>query len=106
MIFLGIGTTLGIIAQTVALVPALRRVGFRWRPRFDFQRADVAEIGRMSGWMFGYVLTTQVAYLVTAKVASYGGDICQDARRRRRVLRLQLRLAAVPASLRDRSPSR
>lgn len=71
VIFLGIGTTLGIVAQTAALVPALRKVGFRWRPRFDFRRADVTEIGRMSGWMFGYVLTTQVAYLVTARVASY-----------------------------------
>jgi putative peptidoglycan lipid II flippase len=67
---LGIGTTLGIIAQTAALIPALRRVGFRWRPRFDFKRADMAEIGRMSGWMFGYVVTTQVAFLVTAKVAA------------------------------------
>ena len=68
---LGLGTTLGIVAQTVALIPALRRVGFRWRPRFDFKREDVAEIGRMSGWMFCYVLTTQVAYLVTAIVLSY-----------------------------------
>ena len=69
--FLGVGTTLGIIAQTVALVPALRRVGFRWRPRFDFKRAEVSEIGRMSGWMFGYVLTTQIAYLVTARITSH-----------------------------------
>ena len=67
---LGIGTTLGIVAQTAALVPALRRVGFRWRPRFDFRRADLAEIGRMAGWMFGYVITTQVAFLVTARVAA------------------------------------
>ncbi|HET7016287.1 MAG TPA: murein biosynthesis integral membrane protein MurJ [Streptosporangiaceae bacterium] len=77
VVFLGIGTTLGIIAQTAALVPALRRVGFRWRPRFDFQRADVSEIGRMSGWMFGYVLTTQIAYLVTARVASSAGNASQ-----------------------------
>jgi putative peptidoglycan lipid II flippase len=69
--FLGLGTTLGIVAQTVALIPALRRVGFRWRPRFDFKREDISEIGRMSGWMFCYVLTTQVAYLVTAMVLSY-----------------------------------
>jgi putative peptidoglycan lipid II flippase len=69
--FLGLGTTLGIVAQTVALIPALRRVGFRWRPRFDFKRGDIGEIGRMSGWMFGYVLTTQIAYLVTARVASH-----------------------------------
>jgi putative peptidoglycan lipid II flippase len=69
--FLGIGTTLGIVAQTVALIPALLRVGFKWRPRFDFKRAEVTEIGRMSGWMFCYVLTTQVAYWVTAVVISY-----------------------------------
>jgi murein biosynthesis integral membrane protein MurJ len=75
--FLGVGTTLGIIAQTAALVPALRKVGFKWRPRFDFQRGDVREIGRMSGWMFGYVLTTQIAYLVTARVASSAGNASQ-----------------------------
>src|SRR5580692_5184617 len=67
---LGIGTTLGIIAQTAALIPALRRVGFRWRPRFDFRRAEVAEIRRMAGWMFGYIATTQVAFLVTTRVAN------------------------------------
>jgi putative peptidoglycan lipid II flippase len=77
VVLLGVGTTLGIVAQTAALIPALRRVGFRWRPRFDFKRADVAEIGRMSGWMFGYVLTTQIAYLVTARVASEAGNAAQ-----------------------------
>ena len=66
---LGIGTTLGIVVQTVALVPALRQVGFRWQPRLDFRRAEVAEIGRMGGWMFGYVAATQVAFWVTTKVA-------------------------------------
>ncbi len=67
---LGFGTTLGIVAQTVALIPSLRRVGFRWHPRFDFRRAEVSEIGRMAGWMLGYVATTQVAFLVTSRVAS------------------------------------
>jgi putative peptidoglycan lipid II flippase len=67
---LGLGTTLGIVVQTIALMPALRRVGFRWHPRTDFRRAEVAEIGRMAGWMFGYIATTQVAFLVTTKLAS------------------------------------
>jgi putative peptidoglycan lipid II flippase len=70
---LGIGTTLGIVLQTAALIPSLRRVGFRWRPRYDFRRHEVSEIGRMSGWMFGYVLTTQVAFLVTTVVANKAG---------------------------------
>jgi putative peptidoglycan lipid II flippase len=66
---LGFGTTLGIVAQTIALLPALRRVGFRWRPRLDFRRAEVREIGRMAGWMFCYIGGTQVAFLVTTKLA-------------------------------------
>jgi len=69
VLVLGMGTTLGIVVQTAALVPALRRVGFRWHPRLDFRRAEVAEIGRMGGWMFGYIAATQVAFLVTTRVA-------------------------------------
>jgi putative peptidoglycan lipid II flippase len=71
---LGLGTTIGIVAQTAALVPALRSVGFRWRPRFDFRRAEVGEIGRMGSWMFGYVVTTQIAFLVTTVVANAAGS--------------------------------
>ena len=67
---LGIGTTLGIVAQTVALIPFLRRVGFRWRPRFDFRRAEVTEITRMAGPLFGYILTTQISFLVVQNVAN------------------------------------
>jgi|HubBroStandDraft_5_1064220.scaffolds.fasta_scaffold34732_1 putative peptidoglycan lipid II flippase len=70
VLLLGLGTTLGIVAQTIALVPALRKVGFRWRPRWDFRRAESAEIGRMGGWMFCYVGATQLAFLVTTKVAN------------------------------------
>ncbi|MGN6679219.1 MAG: murein biosynthesis integral membrane protein MurJ, partial [Streptosporangiaceae bacterium] len=77
ILLLGIGTTLGIIAQTAALIPALRRVRFRWHPRFDFRRVEIAEIGRMAGWMFCYVLTTQVAFLVTSRVASTAGNADQ-----------------------------
>jgi putative peptidoglycan lipid II flippase len=69
---LGVGTTLGIIAQTAALVPALRKVGFRWQPRTDFHRAEVREIGRMAGWMLCYIGATQVAFLITTKIA---GDV-------------------------------
>ena len=67
---LGFGTTLGIVAQTAALIPFLRRVGFRWHPRFDFRRTEVTEIRRMAGPLFGYILTTQVAFLVVQNVAN------------------------------------
>ena len=67
---LGFGTTLGIVVQTAALIPFLRRVGFRWRPRFDFRRAEVTEIRRMAAPLFGYVLTTQASFLVVQNVAN------------------------------------
>jgi putative peptidoglycan lipid II flippase len=67
---LGFGTTLGIVAQTAALVPFLRRVGFRWHPRFDFRRDEVSEIMRMAAPLFGYILTTQISFLVVQNVAN------------------------------------
>jgi putative peptidoglycan lipid II flippase len=54
---LGIGTTLGVVAQTAVLFPSLRGVGFRWRPALGFRRAEVAEMGRMASWMLVYVVS-------------------------------------------------
>jgi putative peptidoglycan lipid II flippase len=67
---LGFGTTLGVVLQTAALIPFLRRVGFHWHPRFDFRRAEVLEIRRMAAPLFGYILTTQVSFLVVQNVAN------------------------------------
>ncbi len=70
VLLLAIGTTLGIVAQTAALIPSLLRCGFRPRPTFGFRRAEVAEIGRMAGWLSGYVITTQVTFFTTVNVAN------------------------------------
>jgi len=76
---LAIGTTLGIALQTVALWPSMRRVGFRWHPRYDFRRAEVAEIGRMSGWMFVYIVATQLSLVTTTIVSNDAGSrVCQS----------------------------
>ncbi len=48
----------------------MRRVGFRWRPRYDFRRSEAREIGRMAGWMLCYIGATQVAFLVTTNIAN------------------------------------
>jgi len=75
---LAIGTTLGIVLQTAAMWPSMRRVGFRWRPRFDFRRAEVGEIGRMGGWMFVYILATQLSFVVTTIVSNdAGARVCK-----------------------------
>jgi putative peptidoglycan lipid II flippase len=67
---LGIGTTLGVVAQTVALYPSLRAAGFRWRPTLDFRPGEVREMGRMAGWMTVYVATQSAANLVVQILAN------------------------------------
>ena len=67
---LGIGTTLGVVAQTVALVPSLRGAGFRWRPTLGFRPGEVTEMGRMAGWMSVYVVSQWAGYLVVQIVAN------------------------------------
>lgn len=67
---LGLGTTLGIVAQTVALWPALRRVGFRWRPRFDFRHTGLGEAGRLGGWVLGYVAVNQIGFAYVTHLAT------------------------------------
>jgi murein biosynthesis integral membrane protein MurJ len=67
---LGIGTTLGVVAQTVALIPSLRAAGFRWHPTLDFRPGEVTEMGRMAGWMSVYVITQWAGNLVVQILAN------------------------------------
>ncbi|MFY1674344.1 murein biosynthesis integral membrane protein MurJ [Plantactinospora sp. WMMB334] len=64
ILLLGGGTLLGIVVQAVGLLPALRRVGFRWRWRFDFRALGLRELGRLGAWMFCYVAVNSVGLIV------------------------------------------
>jgi putative peptidoglycan lipid II flippase len=67
---LGIGTTLGIVIQSVALFPVMWRAGFDMKLTFRFRRSEIGEIGRMSGWMLGYVFSQWLGNLVVTRVAN------------------------------------
>lgn len=75
---LAAGTTGGIVLQTAALWPSLRGSGFRWRPRFDFQRGELGEMGRMAVWTLGYVVITQLGFMVTTRLLNAAGDVARD----------------------------
>jgi putative peptidoglycan lipid II flippase len=64
VIVLGVGTTLGIVVQALGLLPALRRVGFRFVARFDWRKLQLRELGRASVWMLVYVIVTEIALVV------------------------------------------
>ena len=60
---LAIGTTLGVVAMTVALWPSLRAIGFRFRWRMDWHSEAVRRIGKLAAWVFVYVLVNQLGLL-------------------------------------------
>jgi len=69
VLVLGIGTTLGIVVQASGLIPALRRVQFRWRWRFDFGKLGLRQIGHTSAWMLVYVIMTQIGLTVILRLS-------------------------------------
>ena len=78
LMLLSLGTTGGIVLQTVALWPSLRKVGFRWRPRLDFQRGEIGEVGRLAGWTLVYVVATQAGLAVVTALANRAGNLAVE----------------------------
>jgi putative peptidoglycan lipid II flippase len=73
VLVLGVGTTLGIVIQAVGLIPALRRVGFRWRWRWDWRKLGLRELGRISSWMLLYVVVSQIGLVIMLRLAKLAG---------------------------------
>ena len=71
-LLLGLGSTLGIAAQLLILLPFLKRAGFTYRPRFDFRGTGLGHTLRLGLWTVLFVVVNQVAYTVVVKIASSG----------------------------------
>jgi putative peptidoglycan lipid II flippase len=70
VLVIGIGVTLGIVAQTVVLVPALRAAGLHLRLRFDLRGTGLAHAARLARWTFFYVLCNQLVFVVVVQLAT------------------------------------
>ncbi|WP_308204712.1 murein biosynthesis integral membrane protein MurJ, partial [Frankia sp. R82] len=64
------GTTLGVVAMTLALLPALRKVGFRYRPRLDLRHPELRSAARLAGWTLLFVVVSQAGYLVIVNLST------------------------------------
>ena len=69
---LGVGSTLGIAAQFLILVPYLKAAGFRYRPRFDFRNTGLGHTLRLGVWTVLFVVVNQIAYTIVVRLASSG----------------------------------
>ncbi|HEY7659722.1 MAG TPA: murein biosynthesis integral membrane protein MurJ [Actinomycetota bacterium] len=66
---LAIGTTLGVVAMTLALWPSVRATGFRFRRVRGVRDEAIRRIGRLAVWVVVYVAANQLGYLVVLILA-------------------------------------
>ena len=64
--------TLGIAAQALLLVIALRRSGFAWRFRFGIRGIGLRSAGNVVGWTLGAVVLEQLGILFLTNVLGRG----------------------------------
>jgi putative peptidoglycan lipid II flippase len=71
LVGLAIGTLIGGVAQLVAQFPALRRVGYRFRPDFGWSDGGVRQVLRLMGPAVIAASAVQINVMVNSKFASH-----------------------------------
>jgi putative peptidoglycan lipid II flippase len=66
---LGLGTTAGIAAMAVVLMPAVRRSGTELRWRFQPRHPAIRSVMRLSGWTVGFAVANQIALIIVLTLA-------------------------------------
>ena len=67
---LGFGTTLGVMAQALILIPALRKAGYNFRPNFKFRNVGNGKVGNLAKWTVGFVLVNQITFLMISNLTT------------------------------------
>ncbi|GCD34679.1 lipid II flippase MurJ [Streptomyces chrestomyceticus JCM 4735] len=67
---LGVGTTIGIALQALALIPYAREAGFRFRPRFDWRGTGLRKSANAARWTLLFVLVNLVSMTVVTHYAT------------------------------------
>ena len=67
---LGFGTTLGVMAQALILIPALRKAGYNFRPNFHFKNVGNGKVGNLAKWTIGFVLVNQITFLMVSNLTT------------------------------------
>ncbi|WP_405582997.1 murein biosynthesis integral membrane protein MurJ [Streptomyces sp. NBC_01190] len=76
---LGIGTTVALTVQALALIPYAHAAGFRLRPRFDWRGAGLRKSVSAARWTLLFVLVNLVASTVVTRFASAADAALPDS---------------------------
>lgn len=69
ILLLGIGTTLGVVAQALIMLPAIRRAGVSLKPLWGLD-ARLKQFGGMAVAIIVYVAISQLGYFITTRIAA------------------------------------
>lgn len=71
--------TLGVVAQALILIPAMRGAGIGFRIRWGLRGFGLRTASRVAGWTFAAVIVQQLGYIVISQVSTTGGQRAHDA---------------------------
>ena len=71
---LAVGTTLGVAAQFLIQIPALIKLGFRWRPRINLKDPALIEALKIAAPTLLYIVGTMVAFSCRNAFSLQAGD--------------------------------
>ncbi|MFC8239607.1 murein biosynthesis integral membrane protein MurJ [Streptomyces chartreusis] len=70
---LGVGVLLGLVVQSLAMIPYLRETGFRLRLRFDWRGHGLGKAAVLAKWTILFVLANQAGALVVTQLSTAAG---------------------------------
>ncbi|GAA2237216.1 hypothetical protein GCM10010232_24970 [Streptomyces amakusaensis] len=71
---LAIGTLLGLVVQSLAMIPYLRDAGFKMRLRFDWKGQGLGKALGLAKWTFFFVLANQLGMIVVTQLATWAAS--------------------------------
>ncbi|MEU6100021.1 murein biosynthesis integral membrane protein MurJ [Streptomyces flaveolus] len=70
---LGIGVLLGLVVQSLAMIPYLRETGFRLRLRFDWRGHGLGKAITLAKWTVLFVLANQAGAMIVIQLSTAAG---------------------------------
>jgi putative peptidoglycan lipid II flippase len=72
--------TLGVVAQALILVPAMRSAGIGFKIRWGLRGFGLRTARRVAGWTFAAVLVQQLGFIIISNVTTTGGQRAEQAK--------------------------
>lgn len=70
VLWLGAGTTFGVVLQALVLFPPLLSSGYKLKLRFDWRGSGLGKAAKLATWTVGLVLANQIAYIFITRIAT------------------------------------